>query len=256
MLRLCFLTLLWAFVQAPNLSAQIVNIEEMRIQGTNDSLRWYGSMKAAFHLAKVQQQTMLLRGESRVQYKHARQVWLLLLNADFLKAGGRDFSNAAFAHLRYNYKLRPALSLEAYAQQQTNRLLLIKGRTLFGTGLRRRFFISKVQNSRLYLGTAALYEKNFFIENYGQPTWYRWSNYMTITLRQKKTGAVLQATAYWQPLFRDFSNYRFSTEWSLELPITKHLRFSTDFAYSLDRGLPNAAPLDVYTWQNGLVLRL
>ncbi len=252
----CLLLLFWALTQTSTLCAQIVNIEEMRIQGTNDSLRWYGSMKAAFQVAKVKQETMLLRGEARVQYKHARQVWLLLLNADFLKAGGREFSNAAFAHLRYNYKLLSAMSLEVYAQQQTNRLLLIQSRTLFGTGLRQRFFISNAQNSRLYLGTAALYEKNFFTESYGQPTWYRWSNYMSVTLRQKKTGAVLQATTYWQPQFQDFHNYRFSTEWSLELPLSKHLRFSTDFAYSLDRGLPNAAPLDTYTWQNGLVWRL
>ena len=256
LLRRCLLLLCWALAQAPNLPAQIVNIEEMRIQGTNDSLRWYGSMKAAFQVAKVKQQTMLLRGEARVQYKHARQVWLLLLNADFLKAGGREFSNAAFAHLRYNYKLLPAMSLEVYGQQQTNRLLLIESRSLFGTGLRQRFFISKAQNSRLYLGTAALYEKNFFTENYGQATWHRWSNYVSVTLRQKKTGAVLQATTYWQPAFTDFHNYRFSTEWSLELPLSKHLRFTTDFAYSLDQGLPNAAPLDTYTWQNGLVLRL
>ena len=235
---------------------QIVNIEEMRITGTKDSLRWYGALKGAFAIAKVQEQTLRLHGESRVQYKHRRHVWLLLLNADFLRAGGRAFSNAAFAHLRYNYKLRTPLSWEVFTQQQTNRLLLIKSRTLIGTGLRRRFFVSRRQNSRLYLGTAWLYEHNYFVENYGQQTWQRWSNYVSITLRQQKTGAMLQGTTYWQPAFSDFRNYRFATEWSLELPIGKHLRFSTDFAYSLDRGLPNAAPLGTYNWQNGLVWRL
>lgn len=236
--------------------AQIVNIEEMRITGTNDSLRWYGALKGAFSIAKVQEQTMRLHGESRVQYKHRRHVLLLLLNADFLRAGGQAFSNAAFAYLRYNYKLRTPLSWEVYAQQQTNRLLLIKNRTLVGTGLRQRFFVNRAQNSRLYLGTAWLYEQNYFVENYGQQAWQRWSNYVSITLRQQKTGTVLQGTTYWQPAFSDFRNYRFSTEWSLELPLGKHLRFSTDFAYSLDRGLPNAAPLGIYAWQNGIVWRL
>ena len=236
--------------------AQIVNIEEMRITGTNDSLRWYGALKGAFSIAKVQEQTTRLHGESRVQYKHQRHVWLLLLNADFLRAGGRAFSNAAFAHLRYNYKLRRPLSWELYAQQQTNRLLLIKSRTLVGSGLRQRFFVSRRQNSRLYLGTAWLYEQNFFIENYGQQAWQRWSNYVSITLRQQKTGTVLQGTTYWQPALSDFRNYRFATEWSLELPIGKHLRFSTDFAYSLDRGLPDTARLGTYHWQNGVVWRL
>lgn len=238
------------------LPAQIVNIEEMRITGTNDSLRWYGALKGSFALAKVRDQTILLHAESRVQYKYRRHVWLLLLNANLLKAGGKDFSNAAFAHLRYNYKLLNPLSLEVYAQQQTNRLLLIKSRTLFGIGLRQRFFLSYKQNSRLYLGSAWLYEQNYFTENYPNRHWHRWSNYVSVTLRRQKTGIVLQGTTYWQPSFADFRNYRFSTEWSLELPIGKHLRFSTDFAYSLDRGLPDAAPPGIYNWQNGLVWRL
>lgn len=239
-----------------SLHAQIVNIEEMRITGTNDSLRWYGALKGAFVLTKVKEQTMRLHGESRVQYKRRRNIWLLLLNADFLRAGGQDFSNAAFVHLRYNYKIRTPLSWEVYGQQQTNRLLLIRSRTLLGTGLRQRFFVNRRQNSRLYLGTAWLYEQNYFVENYGQQAWQRWSNYVSITLRQQKTGTVLQGTTYWQPAFSDFRNYRFSTEWSLELPLGKHLRFSTDFAYSIDQGLPNAAPLGIYNWQNGLVWRL
>lgn len=238
------------------LSAQIVNIEEMRITGTNDSLRWYGALKGSFALARVKEQTILLRAESRAQYKHGRNVWLLLLNADFLNAGGRDFSNAAFAHLRYNYKLFKPLSMEVYIQQQTNKLLLIRNRTLFGTGLRQRFFLQYASNSRLYLGSAWLYEQNYFTENYGIKHWHRWSNYITLTVRKPKTGIVLQGTTYWQPTFADFRNYRFSTEWSLELPVGKHLRFSTDFAYSLDRGLPDAAPPGIYNWQNGLVWRL
>ena len=244
------------FIIACQLQAQIVNIEEMRITGTNDSLRWYGMLKGSFAMAKVKEKTILLHGESRVQYKHRRNVWLLLLNADFLNAGGKDFKNAAFAHLRYNYKLLDALSLEVYAQQQTNRLLLIKNRSLFGTGLRQRFFINYKQNSRLYLGSAWLYEQNYFTENYGSRHWHRWSNYVSITLRRAKTGAVLQGTTYWQPAFADFRNHRFSTEWSLELPIGKHLRFSTDFSYTVDRGLPEAAPLETYNWLNGLVWRL
>lgn len=238
------------------LHAQIVNIEEMRITGTNDSLRWYGALKGSFAMAKVKERTIVLHAESRAQYKHRRNVWLLLLNANFLNAGGRDFSNSAFAHLRYNYKLTKPLSLEVYTQQQTNRLLLIKNRTLFGTGLRRRFFLNYSTNSRLYLGTAWLYEQNYFTENYGSRHWHRWSNYATVTLRKPKSGIVLQGTTYWQPAFADFKNYRFSSEWSLELPLGKHLRFSTDFAYSADRGLPEAAPLETYNWQNGVVWRL
>lgn len=237
------------------LAAQIVNIEEMRITGTNDSLRWYGSLKGAFNLTQVKERTTILRGEGRVQYKQQRHIALGLLHTDFLRAGNRDFVNSAFAHLRYNYKWRPALSVEVYAQQQTNRLILIQQRRLAGVGLRRRFFLNYRENSRLYLGSSYLYEWNQFIGELGLRDWHRLSNYLTLTLRNRQYKGFLQGTTYWQPVIGWIRNYRLSTEWTLELPIGRHLRFSTDFAYSLDRSLPEAAPLQIFNWQNGLVWR-
>ncbi len=249
------LTLLLLFFTT-SLSAQIVNIEEMRIRGTNDSLRWYGALKGAFHVSKIKDQSLLMHGESQVQYKHHKHIWLLLLNTNLLRAGEQNFVNATFAHLRYNYKLRTPLSWEVYVQQQTNKLLLIKSRSLGGTGLRQRFFINKAQNSRLYLGTSYLLEYNQYTEGTTAQYWHRMSNYLTVTLRNGRTGAMFQSTTYWQPVIGYIKKARLSTECSLELPIGKHLRFSSDFAWSTDRSLPDAAPFQVYTWQNGVVWRL
>jgi hypothetical protein len=249
------LAILFLFLYLP-LSAQIVNIEELRIRGTNDSTRWYGALKGACQLSKVKEQSLLVHGESQVQYKHDRSIWLLLLNTNFVRAGNRDFVNATFGHLRYNYKIKTPLSWEVYVQQQTNKLLLIQNRSLAGTGLRQRLFINKVQNSRLYLGTAYLYERNQYTDDFGRKYWHRISNYMSVTLHNKKTGALVQATTYWQPVIGFIKKSRISTEWTLELPMGKHLRFSSDFAWSTDRSLPEGAPLQVYTWQNGVVWRL
>ncbi len=234
------------------LSAQIVNIEDMRITGTNDSTRWYGSTQAAFTLTKVQEQTTVLQADSRLQYKYHRNVLLLLLNANFLRAGAQNFVNTAFAHLRYNYKINPVLSWELYGQQQSNQLQLMKSRTLLGTGLRRRFFLNKSKTSRMYLGVAYLYEKNIFTESYGKRDWHRMSNYLSISLRAPKSSIILRGTTYWQPAIGYIKNVRYSTEWTLELPITEHLRFTTNITYSVDRGLPQAAPLEAYNWVNGV----
>jgi hypothetical protein len=56
----------------------------------------------------------------------------------------------------------------------------------------------------------------------------------------------------WQPAIGYIKNVRYSTEWTLELPITEHLRFTTNITYSVDRGLPQAAPLAAYNWVNGV----
>ena len=238
------------------LAGQIVNIEEMRIKGTNDSLRWYGALKGSYATTQVQQRTTVLKAEAHVQYKKHRHIALLLLNSDFLRAGNQDFVNNRFVHLRYNYKWTPSLAWELLSQQQTNKLILIQQRSLLGTGLRKRFFIDQKSNSRLYLGSTYLYERNQFVGESSVVHWHRISNYFTTTLRHQPSGGVLQVTAYWQPVIGQFKNYRLSTECTLELPIGKHLRYATDFALSKDTGLPESAPSQIFNWQNGLVWRL
>ncbi|MEI6408257.1 MAG: DUF481 domain-containing protein [Bacteroidota bacterium] len=234
------------------LCAQIVNIEEMRISGTVDTLHWYGAINAAFDATKVQESTSDFHADVKIQYKKKRNIFLLLLNSEVLRAGDQDFVNTAFAHLRYNYKMTPKLSLECYVQQQSNRLLLMQSRSLAGIGLRRRIFTNDLKFLRLYLGSAYLFENNVFTENYGSKNWNRISNYLSFTLRSDKYKTVLNSTTYWQPAIGMIKNYRLSTSWSLALPIGKHLSFNTSFSYSVDRGLPQAAPLEVYNWQNGL----
>jgi|1048.fasta_scaffold05853_2 hypothetical protein len=239
-----------------SLSGQIVNIEEMRIKGTNDSLMWYGALKGAYSATKVQEKTTVLRAEAQVQFKKKRHIALLLLNANFLRAGSQDFINNSFVHLRYNLKWTKSTSWELLTQQQANKLILIKQRGLLGTGLRQRFFIDHKSNSRLYLGITYLLERNQFLSESTVVQWHRLSNYLTMTLRKNGNGAVLQLTTYWQPVIGQIKNYRLSTECALELPIGKHLRYSTDFSLSKDTGLPTLAPRQIYQWQNGLVWRL
>ncbi len=238
------------------IQAQIVNIEEMRITGTIDSLRWYGALGASFQLAKIQEQTILFQVESRVQYKKEDNLFLLLLNSELIRAGDKDFSNSAFAHLRYSRKLSETFAAEAFVQQQTNKLLLIKSRSLAGLGGRQRVIIDKTQNSRIYFGSAYLYEYNSYLLEISPKSWHRISNYISITLRNKKSGIVLHSTTYWQPVIGFIKNYRFSSEWNLEFPLWKKIRFSTDLSFSADHGLPIGAPIEVYEWKNGIVWRL
>lgn len=240
--------------QALQTAAQIINIEELRITGTNDSTRWYGSLKAAANLSKVQQQSLLLHAESRTQYRRDRHIALLLLNSDLLRAGNSDFTNAHFAHLRYNFHMLENFTWEVFSQMQWNRLLLIERRTLGGSGLRYRVFRSKNGKNRLYFGSALMFEENRFLQNFGQREWWRVSNYSTLTLRSPQK-ALFQTTVYWQPQIGFIKNHRFSTEILLEMPILKHLSCSTDFSFSIDKGLPEIAPLRTYAWRNGLTWR-
>ena len=248
----CILFLALGF--GKTLPAQIVNIEERRITGTNDSTYWYGSIRLGANITKVRDQILSFNGTAHVQYKKGKSLTLLLLDGRFLRAGNQDFNEKAFSHLRYNYKITDQIITEAYVQAQFNRLLLIEFRALAGAGLRFRLLKSKDGRQRIYSGLAYLYEQNQFLEGISDQSWHRMSSYISFTFRPSK-GVKLINTTYFQPALSDFSSYRFSTEWRLDSPITSKLNFFTDFALTSDHSLPEDAPRTIYTWLNGLAYK-
>ncbi|MEO1261831.1 MAG: DUF481 domain-containing protein [Bacteroidota bacterium] len=236
------------------LSAQIVNIEERRIKGTNDSTYWYGSVRLGANIVKVQDQILQLNGTAHVQYKKGKSLTLLLLDGNLLRAGDQDFNENAFAHLRYNYKIRDQIILEAFVQAQFNKLQLIELRALAGSGLRFRLLKSKDGKQRMYSGIAYLYEQNQFLEGIPDRSWHRISSYISFTFRPSD-GVKIINTTYFQPAFSDFGSYRFSTEWRLDTPITSKLNFFTNFSLTSDRSLPADSQRTTYAWRNGLAYK-
>jgi hypothetical protein len=231
-------------------NAQIVNIEEMRIRGTNDTSHWYGHIKMAVNFNKVQESSLLMRSEAKVQYKQKRHLVLGLWNTDLVRACNEDFKNYAFAHLRYNFEIRDGFTWEAYGQIQTNKLLYIQSRTLAGTGPRFRMYKSKNGKNRIYLGASAMYERNDFIEASPTENFVRLSSYLSFTFRPKHV--ELSATTYFQSAATYLNNYRFATEWQFAIPFNKHLALVIEFDYAVDRGLPALAPMEVYAVRNGI----
>ncbi len=243
-----------AYLSGQSLQAQIVNIEERRIKGTNDSTYWYGSLRLGSNISKVRDQILQFNATGHVQYKKDKSLTLLLLDGNFLRAGNEDFQESAFSHLRFNYSLKENMIAELFVQAQFNKLLLIDLRTLGGAGLRFRLFKSKDGGQRVYFGTAYLYEKNEFSEGISDRNWHRLSSYVSFTL-QPAEGVKLVSTTYFQPTLSDLANYRFSTEWRLDTPIGKKLSFFSAFSYSRDRALPVEAPISIYAWLNGLAFK-
>lgn len=254
-MKVLFIILLLLIVRSEKIAGQIVNIEEQRITRTNDSVHWYGSLKTAFSFSRVQEPALQWSVESHVQYKKDKHLALLLLSYNLVKAGNEDYVNSAFAHLRYNYKLTNPLVLEGFTQLQTNKLLYIQTRLLFGTGLRRRFFLSSDERNRLYIGASCMWEQNNFVGESDLQSWYRFNSYISATFRFGKK-FILTNTNYWQPVIGTIKNYRFLSDWTMILPITKRLGFTLDFTYTKEIGLPVDAPSYTIFWKNGLLWAL
>lgn len=237
------------------LRAQVVNIEEQRITGTRDSVHWYGHLRGGVSLAKVQQQSLQLQGQAKVQYKNDRHLTLLLLNINLLRAGNKDFARQAFAHLRYNFKFSDTWIGEAFGQVQTSPIQLLQQRNLFGAGLRYRLLKSADGRQRIYLGAAWLWEHSRFTEPENPRSWHRSSNYISTTFRPGNKVTLINTT-YWQPVWGLIRNFRLSSEWLLKVDLTKKLAFTVDFDYGLDKNLPAGAPAETYAWRNGIVWQL
>ncbi len=252
--KLLILSLLLSFNHFAE--GQIINIEDQRIQNTNDSTHWYGALRLGANLSKVKDQIVQINSGAHVQMQTGKNLLLLLMDIRFLRAGEQNFSNSGYVHLRYNFGLSDKWVLESFGQLQYNRLLLIRQRSLAGAGMRFRVLNSEDGKNRMNIGLAYLYEFNDFTEGNASAEWHRLSSYLSFVIQPGDSGARFLGTTYFQPRFGKWSNHRLSSEWRLSFPILKKLSFSTYFVYSSDTALPSDAPTSTYSWNNGIVWKL
>lgn len=243
-------------LNAYNASAQIVNIEDLRIRETNDSVNWYGSVGAGFNYVRIQEEALQLSLDSRAQYKSGKHLWLCILNAALLRAGNQDFNNNAFGHLRYNYKFLPGWALEAYAQLQQNRLILLRSRALSGAGVRwKTWKRSERIPLDLYLGVSLMYEENIFKND--EPALFatRASLYISWSYRFNERISLF-STTYFQPAASGPYSYRALSDWRLSMPVGRKLSVNIQYAWTRETYLPDQAPPETVVWRNSLVWRL
>ncbi len=233
--------------------AQIINIEEKRIRGTKDSVRWYGSVNVNGNLSKVRETVLQLNADVQLEYKWGKHLLLSLSNYNLIKASKKSFVNASFEHLRYNYKLSKdyRLTWELYGQIQQNQIQLITLRSLWGTGLRYRMLSTENGQSRMYIGVSYLQEYNRFKDIPEPKRFDRCSNYTTITYRPNKTWLFINTT-YFQPKLWTLKELRWSSETDIEFKFGKNLSFRGALNLSYNATLPKDIPAYTFSWMNGL----
>ena len=228
--------------------AQIVNIESQRIQ--SDTIGWFGNMGTSFLFQKNAVQVIEIGANAHVEYKSKKSLYLFLVNYNFLRGDGQTLNNNFFYHLRYNYKLNKWLRWEAFTQMQQNAINGIKLRLLAGTGPRFKLFRSK--HVALYAATAAMYE---YEEEQTDPVIYhrdlRSSSYVSFTYNPTKNAEIV-STLFYQPLYRNFSDYRVLNEISLNFKIVKHFSFNASWYYLYDSRPAATIPKLNYSISNGI----
>ncbi|MBI2258064.1 MAG: DUF481 domain-containing protein [Flavobacteriia bacterium] len=216
----------WILFQFVYSYSQIVNIENKRIY--DDSTGINGSSDLTFNYIENKNVFYSLKNTTRLQYKSKSKTHYFLLLSDLFYSGGKKivFANSGMLHFRYSFRINKSTwKWETFSQIQYNQLLNQKMRFLLGTGLRDKL-IDK-NKIKLFLGSSFMYEyeeiqpNNEFLNN------YRWSNYFSWFISVKNI--QLTGTSYYQPLFEDFKDYRFSGQYVLSTQLSKKWRIKAEY---------------------------
>ena len=229
-------------------SAQIVNVEKERI-ASKDSVGWLGDAGINFSTSKTTVSYLTFGITTGLEHKGLNSVLLLLTDFSLVKAGGADFANNGFAHLRFNTKLSKVIRWEVFTQVQYNNLTKVNLRYLSGTGP--RFKLTPYETARFYWGVAYMFEYEEVTDPREFHQDHRLSSYLSFTLAPVEN-VTFSSTTYVQPLLRDFTDYRLHNENVLDLNITGNLSFNFKFQVSYDAYPPEGVPNVTYKSENGL----
>ncbi len=229
--------------------AQIVNVESLR--RISDTSKWSGATNLDIGLIKNTKSIFKITNKIRLQYNTEKNLYLFINDLKLEQIEDNSFVNKGIQHLRYNRKLTKHLKLEVFAQSQYDAISNIKFRGLLGVGP--RFKLSKSDNYRYYLGTLLMFEhEEASAHTIDIIRDFRASTYFSCSLYPLENISLV-STTYYQPLLKQFSDFRISNETSLGIKVLKNLLFKTTFTYNFDASPIIGIPKTQYELTNGIV---
>lgn len=235
---------------APGAQAQ-VNTERMRnLEGDGIGGAFGGSVAVQSGNTEL----IELGADARIDVLHAPHYAFLVSEVRYGESDGRRFRDAAFAHLRYNYRLGGALVVEAFTQLERDNFALLNLRTLLGAGLRIRLL--DTEPARLFAGTTPMFERERLDADQvgahpARTSALRISQYLNARLRLSDRTFLL-STTYVQPWVATPADVRLLNETRLGVGITESLTLRITINTRYDSRPPGAVSDWTLSWTNGL----
>jgi len=233
------LVILFMFIKTIIVNAQIVNIENKRLNTKKEGFS--GMVDINANLTYATKQLFQIGTKAKVAYAKKRNYLMLLTDYSLVTSSfNEDFINKGFEHVRYNYSLKDSGNViyEAFQQGQFNKIQKINKRLLLGTGL--RFVVINKKKYQLNIGSSIMGEyEEMDLGNILISQDVLSSNYISFDGQFNKTFGMNFIT-YFQPKFIDFGNYRIASETQLRFKINKFLSLKIIYKLNHDsRDLPN-----------------
>lgn len=153
----------------------------------------------------------------------------LILNGGFGRNEGKTFFSESLVHLRNVNALSKNIQLEAFAQYDNNKSLLLLNRYLAGAGL--RFRILTTEDTKARYGTSLFIENEKYdltpaAKHDAKIQTIRFSNYFTFTLKLKENLTFL-TVSYLQPDIQHFTDFRILSNNALQVKLSKSMGLDT-----------------------------
>ncbi|MFC7358063.1 DUF481 domain-containing protein [Jejudonia soesokkakensis] len=234
------ISLLFCCLYMLTANSQILNAESLR--KVTDTSGFSGAASLNFALKRNVNDFITLSTDVHVQYKMNNHLILFKNEVDFQKIENEDFSNSLISHIRYNYKITPLITWEAFGQAQYNKINLIDFRGLLGTGP--RFKLTQSEKYKFYLGTLVMFEYEEVADGVTPiQRDIRGSSYLSFSL-YPSNNLTLISTTYYQPRIDHFSDYRISSQSSLLVGLFTNFSLKTTYTFVYDDkpaiGIPNS----------------
>ena len=246
MKKLLILILLFSFGFC---HAQIVNVESLR--RASDTSKWTGFASLSIDLTKNTNKIFNIKNRIQVQYVYKKHLILFINDFDFKEANKSKLVSKSTQHLRFNYRFHNRVAWEVFAQSQYDEISAIDFRGLLGTGP--RFKLSKSKDYNFFAGVLMMFEYEHVQNNLENIIHreFRNSTYLSFSLFPKDNISVV-STTYFQPLYRNFSDFRISSDSSIAIGVFKNLALKIGFTYLYDAFPAIGVPKEQYKLTNGL----
>ena len=225
-----------------NLFSQVINVEGKR-QSQTKGLS--GVIEFSFDYKKSKNLDWEFTSLSYLQWDNVSWSILFLNEINLDRAGGIDFSNDGYQHLRLSNHLNSKYTIESFIQNQYDPVRDIKNRKLYGLGLRYKIIDDN------FIGLSSFYE-NELLEGDVVNNTIRLSTYLQLKFDLNQY-VLLSSTTYFQPDLFKLIDYKISNENVLLFIINDKFSFSNSFEISYDAFPAENIPNVIYGIQNGFV---
>lgn len=167
-------------------------------------------------------------------------------SADYTRLNGTLGVDKSFAHLRYDYRVSPVVSWEAFAQAQSDALQALQIRNLVGTGP--RFGVYQDRQLGLFLGASLMLEHDAYDEpvqpSLASPLYARFNGYIALTATLHD-GIQVVSTTYVQPRLGVGDDARIESENGFVFKVSKSIATGITFiAHYNSNPPPGVLPTD------------